>query len=69
MLRKYLNIFITYYLDNILIFSNTKEEYTEHIHKVLQALQNAKLLVEPEKYYFYITKVDFLGYTITLNKI
>ena len=39
------------------------------MHKVLQVLQDAKLLVEPEKCYFYVTEVDFLGYTITLNEI
>ena len=68
-LRKYLDIFIIYYLNDILIFLDNKEEHTEHIHKVLQTLQDAKLLVEPDKCFFYVTEVDFLGYTITLNEI
>jgi hypothetical protein len=68
-LRQYLDIFVICYLDDILIFSDNKEEYKEHVYKVLKALQDAKLLVEPEKCYFYVTEVDFLGYTITLGEI
>lgn len=35
MLREHLDIFVIYYLDDILIFSNLEEEYTEHVYKVL----------------------------------
>ncbi|KAF5239468.1 hypothetical protein FANTH_9943 [Fusarium anthophilum] len=55
-LQQYLDIFIVYYLDNILIFSNNEEEHREHVHKVLKTLQNAKLLVKPEKSHFHVTK-------------
>ncbi|SCO92825.1 uncharacterized protein FRV6_16953 [Fusarium oxysporum] len=48
-LREYLNIFIVYYLDDILIFSDTEEEHTEHVHKVLKALQDANMLIKPTK--------------------
>jgi len=34
-LQQYLDIFATYYLNDILIFSNTEEEHKEHMHKVL----------------------------------
>jgi hypothetical protein len=54
MLYKYLDIFIIVYLDNILIFSENKEEYKEHIIKVFLKLLKAKLLVNPEKSHFYI---------------
>jgi hypothetical protein len=68
-LQQYLDIFIVYYLDDILIFSDNKEEHKEHIHKVLKTLQDAKLLVKPEKSHFHVTKVDFLGHTITPGEI
>ncbi|SCO90091.1 uncharacterized protein FRV6_14219 [Fusarium oxysporum] len=64
-LRQYLDIFVVYYLDNILIFSDNKEEHREHIYKVLKILQDAKLLVKPEKSHFHVQKVNFLGHTIT----
>jgi hypothetical protein len=53
MLRKYLDIFVVAYLDNILIFSDIEEQHERHMHLVLKALEEAKLLVEPEKSYFY----------------
>lgn len=68
-LRQYLDIFVVCYLDDILIFSDNEEEHTEHVHKVLKALQDAKLLVEPEKSFFHVRKVDFLGHTITPGEI
>jgi hypothetical protein len=37
-LRKYLDIFVIIYLDNILIYSKTLKDYKEYIYKVLQKL-------------------------------
>ncbi|KAL9562741.1 hypothetical protein ACKAV7_013093 [Fusarium commune] len=68
-LRQYLDVFVVYYLDDILIFSDNKEEHKEHIHKVLKALQDANLLVKPEKSHFHVKEVDFLGHTITPGEI
>lgn len=69
MLREYLDDFIVCYLDDILIFSETEEEHTEHIHKVLKALQDANLLVKPKKSTFHTHKVEFLGHIISPNEI
>lgn len=68
-LREHLDIFVVVYLDDILIFSKTLEEHKEHVHKVLKKLQDAKLLVEPEKSKFHVQEVDFLGHTIRPNEI
>ena len=68
-LREYLDLFVVVYLDDILIFSQTLEEHKEHVHKVLQTLQSAKLLVEPEKCDFHKQHVKYLGYTISPGKI
>lgn len=68
-LREYLDIFVVCYLDDILIFSKTEEEHTEHVHKVLQALQDHRLLVEPEKSHFHAPEVEFLGHVISHNEI
>ncbi|RKK72672.1 hypothetical protein BFJ68_g18271, partial [Fusarium oxysporum] len=68
-LRQYLDVFVVCYLDDILIFSDNEEEHKEHVHKVLKALQDANLLVEPEKSHFHVKEVDFLGHTITPGEI
>ena len=68
-LRKHLDIFVVAYLDDILIFSEIEEEHKEHVYKVLKALEEAKMLVELDKSYFYTKEVNFLRYTIKLGKI
>ncbi|KAJ3464714.1 hypothetical protein MRS44_009500 [Fusarium solani] len=68
-LREHLDDFVVCYLDDILIFSETEEEHTEHVHKVLKALQDANLLVEPEKSTFHTHEVEFLGHIISPNEI
>ncbi|KAH0607354.1 uncharacterized protein H6S33_002388 [Morchella sextelata] len=47
--RDYLDMFCTAYLDDILIYSDTFEEYQLHVKKVLEALQRNGVLLKPEK--------------------
>lgn len=68
-LREYLDIFVVVYLDDILIFSDDLETHKEHVYKVLKKLEEAKLLVEPEKSFFHVQEVNFLGHTIRPNEI
>jgi hypothetical protein len=68
-LREYLDIFVVVYLDDILIFSENLEEHKEHVHKILQTLLAAKLLVDPEKSHFHVQEVTFLGHIIRPNQI
>jgi len=37
-LQQYLDVFVVCYLNDILIFSDNKEEHKEYIYKVLKAL-------------------------------
>lgn len=64
-LRPYLDVFCTAYLDDIIIYSDTLEEHTEHIHKVLKALEERDLQIVPEKCEWYTQKTEFLGFIIT----
>ena len=64
-LQGYLDQFVVIYLDDILIYSKTKEQHVQHIRKVLQALQNAGLRVKPEKSLFHSKEVHFLGFIVT----
>ena len=69
MLGKHLDEFVIAYLDNIIIYFNSKEEYFQYIKWVLQRLANKKMPVAIEKCEFYITKTKFYGFIIKLGKL
>ena len=68
-LREDLDISVVVYLDDILIFSTTLEQHRQHVRRVLQRLQEARLLVEVEKSRFHRQEVDFLGFTIRPGQV
>jgi hypothetical protein len=53
MLCLYLDIFITAYLDNILIYSDNLKDHQDYVLKVLEALSEAGLYLKPEKSEFH----------------
>jgi transposase InsO family protein len=68
-LREFLDEFCVVYLDDILIYSEDKEQHIGHVKKVLSALQEKHLLVKLEKCEFHKQSVRFLGYILTINGI
>ena len=69
MLREYLDVFYTTYLNNILVYSNIEREYIAHISNILIKLQDANLYLNINKYNFYITRVKYLELIIITNKV
>ena len=57
------------YLNNIIIYLNSKEEYKEYIKWVLERLYKENIPVAIEKYKFYTKKTDFVGFIIKLEQI
>ena len=57
------------YLNNIIIYSNSEEEYKEHIKWVLEKLYKENILIVIKKCEFYIKKTDFMGFIIKLGQI
>ena len=68
-LREFLDIFCTAYLDDIIIYSNSIEDYIEYVRLVLEKLQAYHLYVKPEKCVFYVSKVEFLGFRIGRERV
>jgi len=60
-LREYLDQFCTAYLDDILIYSKTREEHTTHLRKVLLQLQKVGLFAKISKCEFFVPETRFLG--------
>ncbi len=61
--------FMVVYIDDILIYSDSLEEYAEHLWKVFQRLRENKLYVKLEKCEFRVTEVDFFGHRITQKNL
>jgi hypothetical protein len=55
------------YINNIIIYLNSVEEYKEYIKWVLRKLYKENMLVAVEKYKFYIRKTNFVGFIIKLK--
>ena len=68
-LKDYLNIFCTVYIDDILIYSNSWEEHTAHVKKVLKRLQIADLQINISKCEFNVTEICYLDMIITTDGI
>ena len=60
-LREHLDIFISAYIDNLLIYSNSLREHKEHVHKILGILRENGLQVDIEKCEFHVKEMLYLG--------
>ena len=68
-LRDLLNRCVFVYLDDILIFSRSKEEHVEHVRQVLQRLLENRLYCKAEKCEFHVTSTTFLGFVIEKGQV
>jgi hypothetical protein len=62
-----LDDFVIAYLDNIIIYLNSEEEYKEYIKWVLKKLYKENILIIITKCKFYIKKTDFIKFIIKLK--
>ena len=63
--RPYLDQFVTVFIDDILIYSRTPEEYERHLIIVLQTLREHKLYAKMSKCEFWMKEVKFLGHVVS----
>jgi hypothetical protein len=67
--RKHLDDFVIVFLDDVLIFSRTKEEHEQHLRTVLQILRNKQLYAKLSKCEFFKKEIGFLGHVINQHGI
>jgi RNase H-like domain found in reverse transcriptase/Reverse transcriptase (RNA-dependent DNA polymerase)/Integrase zinc binding domain/Chromo (CHRromatin Organisation MOdifier) domain/Integrase core domain len=60
-LRAFLNEFVVVYFDDIIIYSENLEEHWQHVEKVLEKLQEAKINLKISKCEFGVEETEFLG--------
>jgi len=61
----YLDKFIVVFIDDILIYSKNRGEYTEQLRTVLQILREKLLYEKLSNYVFWLESVNFLGHIIS----
>ncbi|KAI3671895.1 hypothetical protein L1987_87092 [Smallanthus sonchifolius] len=67
--KPYLDKFVIVFIDDILIYSRTKEDHEHHLKLILELLSNEKLYAKFSKCEFWIREVHFLGHVINKEGI
>ena len=67
--QPYLDKFVVIYVDEILIYSQSKEEHEENLRIVLQALKEHQLYAKYSKCEFWLTEVRFLGHVMPTSGV
>ncbi|EUC60894.1 Transposon Tf2-1 polyprotein, putative, partial [Rhizoctonia solani AG-3 Rhs1AP] len=63
--RDLLDICVVIYLDDILVFSKDEKTHTEQVKEVLRRLEKNDLYCNPEKSFFHVPQVEYLGFIIS----
>ena len=66
---KYLDKFVIVFIDDILVYSKTKEDHVDHLRIVLQTLREHQLYAKFSKCEFWLDQVEFFGHVINKNGI
>ncbi|GJZ08588.1 putative reverse transcriptase domain-containing protein [Tanacetum coccineum] len=62
--KSYLDKFVIVFIDDILIYSKSKQDHEEHLKPILELLKKEELYAKFSKSEFWIPEVQFLGYVI-----
>jgi hypothetical protein len=66
---KFLDKFVVVFIDDILVYSKTKEEHAEHLRLVLGTLREHQLYAKFSKCEFWLKEVGSLGHVISAGGV
>ncbi|GKB53714.1 reverse transcriptase [Tanacetum coccineum] len=67
--HEYLDKFVIVFIDDILVYSKSKEEHEQHLRIVLEILRQKKLYAKFLKCEFWLQQVAFLGHIVSADGI
>ncbi|XP_071916280.1 uncharacterized protein [Coffea arabica] len=67
--KKYLDQFVVVFIDDILVYSKTREKHAKHLEIVLQILREHKLYAKFSKCEFCLDEISFLGHKVSKDGI
>ena len=67
--QPYLDRFVIVFIDDILVYSGSPEEHSEHLRIVLQTLREWQLYAKLSKCQFWLKRVAFLGHVISAEGV
>ena len=67
--QPYLDQYVIVFIDDILIYSGSKEDHEEHLRVVLQILRKNQLYAKFSKCQFWLDSVTFLGHVISAEGV
>nr|GEW37519.1 putative reverse transcriptase domain-containing protein [Tanacetum cinerariifolium] len=67
--KSYLDKFVIVFIDDLLIYSKSKEEYEVHLKLILELLEREKLFGKFLKYEFWLQEVHFLRHVVNIEGI
>jgi len=68
-LHDFLNVFCIAYMNDILIYSNSKKKHTQHVHQILKRLRVVELQIDIEKCEFSVIEIKYLSLIIIIHEI
>ena len=67
--QPYLDRFVIVFIDDILVYSGSSDEHSEHLRIVLQTLREQQLYAKLSKCQFWLDRVAFLGHVISVEGV
>ena len=67
--RLFLDLFVIFFINDILVYSKGEEEHARHLRFVLQTLRDHQLYAKFSKCEFWLDQVAFLGHVVSKDGI
>ena len=67
--QSYLDRFVIVFINDIVVYSGSSEEHSEHLRIVLQTLRERQLYAKLRKCQFWLDRVEFLGHVILVEGV